>query len=954
MRDWLKIVLGVGIGAAIALTIALPIVLTGDDLVIPDDPGSQRLPGNNFVKFDDLWTGKLSTRGFGNAFSKENPQNYICTDSSGNYYSRPVEKYNIEADAENYNSCTDGATKISSDGFEAWRNDIMASGKNARSCSLSADEQWVWCSNNYMKQWRHSGYADYYVWDNKNDKQIDGLSTLKQAQYCGWSPTGHGFVCVTGDKNIKIADGETWKDVTTDGGWCDEKTRILGVEYTADNPTQCIYNGVPDWNYEEEMISTTNTIYWSPDGTQLAFASFDVSEIERLEYSVYPENLKAASPNEIDGETFEQYPRLNLIRYAKAGGKIAKTKLYVYDVTTNAKTEINAVGGAGSLAFEQGVGESQENRWFTRFAWSPDSKWFVSIWSSRDATQSKALACEVGKYGDCKPAGREDGGVKGSWSGENWQDDEAASNGHGWVGSFGPFQPVTTNTFGEYYTIYSRKEADFGEMDLHAYGMKIKDGYWNVVKQTAVESCDASYCGATWLTNSNEHQWVATSVDFYDPATDNVYFTAARSTNVGDHETTEQYKRQQFTVSSVGSDNDVECVTCSFDEDTDSCEVTSIRRNSDDSRQVLRCSGPEYPKSLIRQKIDGSWSEDWVVMEDNRALKDSHEKENLARSKRILGVWYNEDLGTYHNYEAFVPADFDANTLTKKYPVFLEVYAGPEFQKISGSWKGSWPQVHLPGAYDCITLSVDGRGSAFQGDEFMFANYMALSQTERVDQTEFVRWFIQKGPYASVVDRSRVTVYGWSYGGYTTTNIIGYGGGDRGLVFTSGVAVAPLADWRFYDAMYAERYMGFTGAENELINDPHWKNSSMIERNYIENNFANFGKAEYHLIHGTNDDNVHFLSAVQMEKGLVSAGIDFDNFFYADEDHSIRSTQTVQKHVYRNIITRIVESWGYKWNGNGDQEPTATARAYSAPSYTFENQEFNKMDEASRLASPEL
>ena len=175
-------------------------------------------------------------------------------------------------------------------------------------------------------------------------------------------------------------------------------------------------------------------------------------------------------------------------------------------------------------------------------------------------------------------------------------------------------------------------------------------------------------------------------------------------------------------------------------------------------------------------------------------------------------------------------------------------------------------------------VSVDGRGSAFQGDKFMFANYMALSQTERVDQTEFIRWFINNSAYASVVDKTRVSVYGWSYGGYTTTNIIGYGGGDRGLVFTSGVAVAPLADWRFYDAMYAERYMGFTGETNELINDPHWKNSSMIERNYNENKFANFGKAEYHLIHGTNDDNVHFLSAVQMEKGLVSQGIDFDNF----------------------------------------------------------------------------
>merc|ERR1712113_340385 len=106
----------------------------------------------------------------------------------------------------------------------------------------------------------------------------------------------------------------------------------------------------------------------------------------------------------------------------------------------------------------------------------------------------------------------------------------------------------------------------------------------------------------------------------------------------------------------------------------------------------------------------------------------------------------------------------------------------------------------------------------------------------------------------------------------------------------------------------------------------------MIERYINENQMQGFTKAEYHLIHGTNDDNVHFQSAAQMEKALVAHGIDFENFFYADEDHSVRSTQTVQKHNYRNIITRIIESWGYKWNGNGGEEPSATARGYSAPS----------------------
>ena len=71
--------------------------------------------------------------------------------------------------------------------------------------------------------------------------------------------------------------------------------------------------------------------------------------------------------------------------------------------------------------------------------------------------------------------------------------------------------------------------------------------------------------------------------------------------------------------------------------------------------------------------------------------------------------------------------------------------------------------------------------------------------------------------------------------------------------------------------------MGFNG-EKDTILEPHWVNASMIERNMNENQMANFGKAEYHLIHGNNDDNVHFLSAAQMEKALVSQGIDFDNF----------------------------------------------------------------------------
>ena len=174
---------------------------------------------------------------------------------------------------------------------------------------------------------------------------------------------------------------------------------------------------------------------------------------------------------------------MNQILYAKTAGKIAKTELWLYDINKDVKQQINEINQPGSLHFDQGVGcpesedceifENQSNRYSTQFVWSPDSTWFLSIWTSRDATQSKALACTI--VGDCKQAGREDGGISGSWLESNgqihWDNDDSKSNGHGWVGSFGPFYPILTNKFGEYFTIYSKKTGPLDD-SLHAYKMK--------------------------------------------------------------------------------------------------------------------------------------------------------------------------------------------------------------------------------------------------------------------------------------------------------------------------------------------------------------------------------------------------------------------------------------------------------------------------------------------------
>ena len=288
-----------------------------------------------------------------------------------------------------------------------------------------------------MKQWRHSYFADYTVFDVTKDEEISSaINDQQQHQFVMWSPTEHILLWVTNEKNIYYQSDLTNSDsaiqVTDNGGWCIENPRILGTVYNG-SADKCIYNGVPEWNYEEEGLSSDfgsrSAIFWAPDSSVFTFVAFDVSDIESLQYSVYPDKLAASSPDEVDMDSFEQYPRINTIKYAKTADKIVKTKFYIAKIVQNKKDmsppfELNKI--PDGLKFELGIGkeQSQENRYFARLAWSANSSWFVMTWLSRAATQAKSLAClvdstDVSKT-TCSQVGREDGGVAGSWTDGNY------------------------------------------------------------------------------------------------------------------------------------------------------------------------------------------------------------------------------------------------------------------------------------------------------------------------------------------------------------------------------------------------------------------------------------------------------------------------------------------------------------------------------------------------------
>ena len=142
------------------------------------------------------------------------------------------------------------------------------------------------------------------------------------------------------------------------------------------------------------------------------------------------------------------------------------------------------------------------------------------------------------------------------------------------------------------------------------------------------------------------------------------------------------------------------------------------------------------------------------------------------------------------------------------------------------------------------------------------------------------------------MDPDRVAIYGWSYGGYMTSNTLGKDGGNT---FQCGVAVAPLADWRYYDTIYAERYMG---DPNVPGNKEGYIKGSIVDGHES----SQFENVDYTVI----PDKFSILFS-------VGDGVELRAQFYADENHSIRSSTTVDKHVHRKILKNLLRCFKLDW-----------------------------------------
>jgi len=255
-----------------------------------------------------------------------------------------------------------------------------------------------------------------------------------------------------------------------------------------------------------------------------------------------------------------------------------------------------------------------------------------------------------------------------------------------------------------------------------------------------------------------------------------------------------------------------------------------------------------------------------------RVLEDNAELRQRCASYPVKEFFTINSDGNILNGFILKPADFNP---ANRYPVIMSQYSGPGSQEVLNRWRLDWDYYYVTRGY--IVMCVDGRGTGGRGAAFKHSVYRNLGHYETIDQVAAAK-YAKSLPYVS-----KIGIYGWSYGGYEALMAASAYGYD------AAVAVAPVTSWRYYDSVYAERYML---TPNENVDG--YRESAPIS-------YADRITTPLLIMHGTADDNVRLMNTMQYVSSLQANGKTCDMLLFPNMNHSIYGCGA-RELVYKRMI----------------------------------------------------
>lgn len=621
---------------------------------------------------------------------------------------------------------------------------------------------------NRARIYRHSFYADFYIYDFEKTA-LQKLTEKGHERLATLSPDG-SKVAFLRDNNLFIKDLESGEinQFTTDG----ERNKII--------------NGAPDWVYEEEF-GYNQAFQWSPDGKKIAYCKFDESRVKKYTLLKY----KGLKPEIMANKL---YPEVYDYKYPKAGEDNSIVTVHTYDLETQKTAKME-------------TGE-ETDIYFPRIYWSKKDNTLAIVRLNRLQNHMDILFAN-GTSGDSEVVYSED---------TKYYIDQP------------PYEDLT-----------------FIDKN-HFLIMSERDGYNHIYKyNTETKSISQ-------VTNGN---FDVTNYYGYDAENDMVFYSSTEEGAIyrtiykvrGDGKKKKQLSNQKgYNQASFSKGYQY------FINYFSSASTPSHVTMNNDKGKVIR------------------------VLEDNAKLKEKV-KEYAIQTKEFFSFSTSE--GVELNGWIIKPANFEAG---KEYPVVMTQYSGPNSQQVLDRWSIGWEQVLSGEGF--VVACVDPRGTGGRGEEFRKMTYKELGKYETIDQIEAAKYLGS----LDFIDENRIGIYGWSYGGFMALNCMTQGAD----FFNTGIAVAPVTNWRYYDNIYTERFM-----RKPQDNASGYDDNSPI--NHVEKL-----QGDVLIVHGLADDNVHPQNTFEMTEALVQADKQFDMAIYTNRNHSIYGGNT-RYHLFTKMVNYFVD-----------------------------------------------
>ncbi|KAH0539481.1 inactive dipeptidyl peptidase 10 [Cotesia glomerata] len=701
---------------------------------------------------------------------------------------------------------------------------------NVQGFQCSSNLRYVLFKHDVKPVFKHTFTALYTVYDVTNDHhtplRLHASPRVQptRLQYTAWLGNSTSLLMIS-DNNIFLRMSPSAPE--------DKRLTDTGVP-------GIIYNGVPDWLYQEEVLPRPEALWPSPDGSLLLYASFNDTKVTSLEFPWFGNQMgqDGASSSPAGIVKKGSFPPSKSVRYPTPGSPNPEVCLWIHDLTniTADTTNETLITSLDRIMLKPPTTLDGQEFYLISAGWVGDQSDQISIvWMTRSQNLSVVSAYRAPKW-ECEE-----------------RHSERAPEGQ-WLDA----QP---------HPVFASDGSSF--LLLAA----VQEG--NQEHFTHIKHVELTQQRVAVLSHG---RYEVSEILAWDSRAHLVYYLGTRERKPG--------QKHLYVVRDPTTDDprrlEPLCITCDLGDVlwssrfyyTNCTHFGASVSPSTETRQgyyVLHCEGPGLPLAGVHSVTNHKMVR---VLYDSRVQHADRLAQLALPTRRSFEVPLPQ--GWRAQVQLQLPPSWREELRDAAFPVLVEVNGRPGSEAVTDKFQIDWG-TYMSSHNDVVYIRLDVRGARGQGKK---ALYHRIGGVEVQDQLTVLQYLLNTYQY---LDESRVGVWGWGYGGYVTAMVLG----SQQNVFKCGIAVNPIADWLYYNSAFTERVLGAP-----IENYKGYVEADLTQRARLVPSHS------LYLVHGLADLTAPYTHGIAFAKALSEAGVIFRYQSYADEDHALTG---VIEHAYRSM-----------------------------------------------------